>query len=312
MVDINKNMKTYKVAELDFKSLGGCSDYAIELIKSYNLEYKMPSQDERDNIILKCIKYLLEEPPVVAGSHRKNIWENGWKENLDEYIKSNDLRSLVPKYLGKFDVQRLNGVFITPVSNDFEIRLVELFQLIIFDKYFRDFNDIYEFGAGTGHNLLRVRKVNEKAMLHSLEWTKQGVELLKYVANNLNDKKIDAHEFDFTRPNYNIQLKPLSAVYTFAALEQLSDSTDEIIKYWIKNKPGIIVNIEPVTENLNQEELLQYLSTKYCEKRGYIKNYITKLKQFEKNGKIKIHEILRPGVGGLFIENYSIIVWSPI
>ena len=63
-------------------------------------------------------------------------------------------------------------------------------------------------------------------MLHSLEWTKQGVALLKYVANNLNDKKIVANEFDFTKPNYDIQLKPLSAVYTFAALDHLSDRTD--------------------------------------------------------------------------------------
>jgi len=124
MADVIKNMKIYKVDELDFKSLGECSDYAIELIKSYNLEYKIPSLDERDNIILKCIKCLLEVSPDIAGHHRKNIWENGWKENMDEYAKSNDLRSLVPKYLGKYDIQRLNGVFIIPISHDFEVRLV--------------------------------------------------------------------------------------------------------------------------------------------------------------------------------------------
>jgi hypothetical protein len=305
-------MKIEIISETDFESLGELSEYSKNLIRTANLEYKIPSQNERDNIIIKCVKYLLEESPVVAGSHRKNIWENGWKENFEEYVESNDLRALVPKYLGKFDVQRVNGKFVIPISDDFEYLFVELFQLIIFEKYFKDFSNIYEFGAGTGHNLLRLRRVNSEAMLHSLEWTKQGVGLIKYVADKIGDNKIEAHEFDFTSPNYSLNLKPSSAAYTFAALEQLSDNTDQIIEYWLKNKPSIIVNIEPITENLDQNELLQYLSTKYCEKRGYIKNYISKLKELERNGKVEIHEIIRPGIGGLFIENYSIIVWSPV
>ena len=33
MVDVIKKMKIYKVDELDFKSLGECSDYAIDSFK---------------------------------------------------------------------------------------------------------------------------------------------------------------------------------------------------------------------------------------------------------------------------------------
>jgi len=305
-------MKKYKVVESDFKSLGECSDYAIELINSYNLEYKIPSQDERDNIILKCIKYLLEESPVVAGAHRKNIWENGWKENMDDYIKSNDLRSLVPKYLGKFDIQRLNGEFIVPQSDNFEIGLVSIFQYIIFEKYFNKSKDVYEFGAGTGHNLLRVREINKDARLHSMEWAKSGVEIIKNVSKDLNDNHLYGTVFDNFNPDFDVKLHPNSSIYTFAALEQLGDNTDDLINYWITNKASIIVNIEPMSEPLDDGELLQYLSIKYFEKRGYLKNYINKLKALEKEGKVIIHDVTRTGVGSLFIEGYSIVAWSPI
>ena len=75
-------------------------------------------------------------------------------------------------------------------------------------------------------------------------------------------------------PNFDIKLNPNSSIYTFAALEQLGENTDNLINYWIANKASIIVNVEPMSETLNDDELLQYLSIKYFEKRAYLKNYI--------------------------------------
>jgi hypothetical protein len=89
-------------------------------------------------------------------------------------------------------------------------------------------------------------------------------------------------------------------------------TTDNLIDYWATNKASIIVNIEPMSEPLDDHELLQYLSIKYFERRGYLKNYIVKLKSLERDGKVVIHEIVRTGIGSLFIEGYSIISWSPV
>ena len=50
----------------------------------------------------------------------------------------------------------------------------------------------------------------------------------------------------------------------------------------------------------------------YFKKRGYLDGYITKLKRLEDEGRVVIHEILRTGIGSLFIEGYSIISWSPV
>ena len=220
--------------------------------------------------------------------------------------------SIVPKYFDKYKIQRLGGEFIVPKSDNFEIGLVSIFQYIIFEKYFKEAKDIYEFGAGTGHNLLRVREVNKTAALYSMEWAKSGVEIIKNVAKDLDDNKLFGTVFDNFNPDLNIKLKPNSSIYTFAALEQLGESTDNLIDYWIANKASIVVNIEPMSEPLDDNNLLQYLSIKYFEKRGYLKNYITKLKDLEKEGKVVIHEIIRTGIGSLFVEGYSIISWSPV
>ena len=301
-----------RVKESDFSSLGEISPFVSDKIQEFELKYSMPTKEQRDEVLLKLLKYLLSDHVVVAGSHRKNQWEDGWSENLNEYLDSKDLNTIVPKYFGKYKIQRLNGEFIVPQSDNFEIGLVSIFQYIIFEKYFNKSKDVYEFGAGTGHNLLRVREINKDARLHSMEWAKSGVEIIKNVSKDLNDNHLYGTVFDNFNPDFDVKLHPNSSIYTFAALEQLGDNTDDLINYWITNKASIIVNIEPMSEPLDDGELLQYLSIKYFEKRGYLKNYINKLKALEKEGKVIIHDVTRTGVGSLFIEGYSIVAWSPI
>jgi hypothetical protein len=296
----------------DFSSLGKISSFVGEKIQELELIYSMPTKKERDVILLKLLKYLLCDEAVVVGSHRKKQWEDGWAENLNEYLNSKDLKAIIPKYFDKYKIQRLNGEFILPQSDNFEIGLVSIFQYIIFEKYFSKSKDIYEFGAGTGHNLLRAREVNKNARLHSMEWTTPGIEIIKNVSKDLNDNHLYGTVFDNFNPDFNVKLHSNSSVYTFAALEQLGEGTDNLINYWITNQASIIVNIEPMPESLDSDELLQYLSIKYFEKRGYLKNYINKLKALEKEGKVTIHEVARTGVGSLFIEGYSVIAWSPI
>jgi len=301
-----------KVEYKDFKSLNPLSSFVKDKIKNSDLLFSIPSQEKRDDIILKICKYLLADEVVVAGSHRKNDWENGWDENLQKYKKTRDIKSIVPRYFGKYDVQRLNGEFIVQETDGFESKLVSLLQYAIFNKYFKDSTSIYEFGAGTGHNLLRVREINPTAKLYSMEWTASGVELINCVAKNINDQNLSGIVFDNFNPNYNVRLDSNASIYTFASLEQMGDKTDDLIKYWTDNKAAVIVNIEPMAEPLDDNELLQYLSSQYFKKRGYLNNYINKLKTLEEEGEIIIHDIIRTGVGSLFIEGYSIIAWSPI
>ena len=300
------------VNSTDFLPLGKTSVFVKKMIDEAQLEYSLPTVEQRDELILKVTKYLLSDNVVTSGMERKQQWEDGWLENLNEYVETRNLKSLVPKYFDKYQVQRLNGKFIIPQCNDFEIKLVGLFQYMVFERYLKNAEAIYEFGSGTGHNLLRVREINSAASLYSMEWARSGVDLIKLVAEDLNDSKLYGTVFDNFNPNFDLSLDSNSSIYTFAALEQLGENTDNLIKYWITNKPKIVVNVEPMSEPLDDGELLQYLSIKYFEKRNYLKNYVSKLKDLESAGIIKIHDVIRTGVGNMFIEGYSIIVWSPL
>ena len=248
---------------------------------------------------------------VVSGEHRKGQWEDGWEENLQEYIETKSLKSLIPKYYNKENITRLRGNFVISDSDDFELEVVSLMLYLIHEKYFAYADNIYEFGAGTGHNLLKLRDINKSANLYSMEWTQSGVNLINRVSKHTNDDNLYGVLFDNFNPDWSVKLKHDSSVYTVHALEQLGEKTDEIINYWIENKPKIIVNIEPMSDTLDQDDLLQYLSIKYAEKRGYLKNYIAKLRSLEKEGIVTIHDVYRTGVGSLFIESCSVVIWSP-
>ena len=308
---MNKKIE-HSVTIEDFSSLEISSEFLEKKVESYNLKYNEPSKEERDSILLRICNYLFEEEVVQAGKHRKIQWEDGWKENLEEFAATKDMNSLVPKYFDKHPVQRLNGEFILPSHDKFEIGIVSLFQYAIFEKYFKKSHNVYEFGAGTGHNLLRLREINNEANLFSMEWAKSGVDLINLVAKEIGDRNLSGRVFDNFNPDESITLEENSGVYTFASLEQLGEATDNIINFWIKNKPSIVVNVEPMSEPLDEKDLLQFLSIKYFEKRKYLKNYITKLKALEESGIIKIHDQRKTGFGSLFIEGYSVIAWSPL
>lgn len=308
---MNKFEELNYVTSDDFSELAFMSSEIRDHISQLRLAYIKPSRKERDDIILDILKFLNQENIVTAGSERKQQWENGWNENLQEYLKSKNLDALVPKYFDKYSVQRLNGDFIVAKTKKFELEMVKIFQKIVFNKYFQNHEAVYEFGAGTGHNLLRMRQVNPNAKLYSMEWAKSGVELINKVAADKEDPKLFGIEFNNFYPNHDIKLDSNCGIYTFAALEQLSTNTDSLIEYWIDNKPNIVVNIEPIAEILDTSELLQSLSVRYFEKRNYLKNYLKKLEELENSGRIIIHDKIRTGIGSKYIEGYSIVAWSP-
>ena len=80
----------------DFSSLGNISLFVKNIIKESDLKYSFPDNKQRDDVLLKIVKYLFSNDVVFAGSHRQKQWEDGWAENLNEYLKSGDLESSSP------------------------------------------------------------------------------------------------------------------------------------------------------------------------------------------------------------------------
>lgn len=255
------------------------------------------TKKEYDQAIIKIVDTLLDPYLVYSGPHRRKQWENGWGQNLKE-------GSVNPHYFGKYKINRLNGKFVKAISKNYERDALYSVLDPLFKKYLGDARNIYEFGCGTGHNLLRVRRFNKSAKLCGLDWVKSSQKIIKKLG-------FEAHNFDFFKPS-GLKLKPNSTVYTVAALEQTGKNYKKFVSYLLKNKPSVCLHVEPIEELLDPTNLLDNLSLKYFRKRRYLSGYLTYLRELEKEGKIKILEARRSGIGSLFVEGYSIVIWKPM
>ncbi len=256
------------------------------------------TKKEHDQALIQIIEILLDKSIPFSGEHRRKQWEKGWGENLN----SGDG---IPKYFGKYPINRLKGELVMGISKNYEREMLYTIVDKLAQKYLSKAENVYEFGCGTGHNLWRVKAANKRAVLHGFDWTTSSNEIVRSMGWH-------AEKFDFFNPDKSIKLKPKSAVYTVAALEQTGENYKKFVSYLLKNKPSVVVHIEPMPEYLDSSKLLDYLSIQYMAKRRYLKGYPTYLEELEKKGKLKILESRRSGVGSYLIDGYSILVWKPI
>lgn len=254
---------------------------------------KYLNKKEEEKAIIQILEVLLDNSVPFSGAHRKKQWEKGWGENLES-------GNITPKYFGKYPVQRFNGRLVKGCN---EKQMLYSIVDSLAKKYLKQ-ADIYEFGCGTGHNLWRVKAINKKAKLHGFDWTKSSQKIV-------NSMGFDGQNFDFFNPA-DIKLEKNAGVYTVASLEQTGTNYRKFVSYLLKNKPEVVVHIEPIPELLDSSKLLDYLSIQYMSKRKYLSGYLTYLEELEKKGKIKIIEARRSGIGSFLIDGYSIIIWKPI
>lgn len=93
--------------------------------------------------------------------------------------------------------------------------------------------------------------------------------------------------------------------------EKIGARWDKFIQYILRNRPKLCIHIEPVAELLDSGKLIDYLSIEYFKKRNYLEGFLNGLRQLEKEGKVRIHRAQRTYIGSLYIEGYSVVVWSP-
>lgn len=259
--------------------------------------YRLLSKKEEEAAIIQMLEIILDKSVPFSGAHRRRQWEKGWGENLE----SGDG---VPKYFGKHRVNRLNGRLVMGLDADYERDMLYTIVDKLGKKYLSRAKDVYEFGCGTGHNLWRVKAVNPNARLHGFDWTRSSNRII-------DNMGFHAERFDFFNPS-KVRLEKDAAVYTVAALEQTGEGYKKFVSYLLKNKPSVVVHIEPIPELLDSSRLLDYLSIQYMAKRKYLKGYLTYLEKLEKEGKIEILEARRSGIGSMLIDGYSVVVWRPI
>lgn len=263
------------------------------------MKYRKLTKKEEEATLIQIMETLLDDSIPFSGAHRHKQWEKGWGENLKT-------GNLSPKYFGKHLIQRLNGKFIKAIDRHYEQEALYSILDPLAKKYLSKADVVIEFGCGTGHNLLRIRKFNKVATLIGGDWARSSQEIIE----RMDDPGILATHFDFFNPKFPVGKG--NAVYTVAALEQVGTKYKKFVQHVLKGKPSIVVHIEPIPELLDPTKLPDYLSIQYMKKRKYLSGYLDCLRGMEKNGKLKIIEARRSGIGSLYIDGYSIIVWKPI
>lgn len=307
-------MKTKKITAADFEKLWKTklSPFVKSKIKEFDLAYRTLSTQERDEAIRKIVEFLVADFVVFAGEHRYSQWEKGWGENLTQFKKDRKIESIIPRYFNKYPINRFNQDFVLALTDKFEVEALSVLQYWIFERYLKNMPTVYEFGCGTGHNLLRLREVNPEATLWGLDWATPSQKIIPGIAKITGDKKLHAHRFDYFHPDTSFKLDSKGAIFTFASLEQTGDRYKKFVDYILKQKPELCIHIEPMAEPLDPNHLLDFLSISYFKKRKYLDGFVDHLRALEKKGKLEIVTVERSYIGSYFVDGYSIVVWKPL
>jgi len=275
------------------------------------LSFDYLSEENRDAAILKVLN-TLDDDLVKVGAHRANDWERGWGENYKNFKETKNIEDVIPKYFNKIPQIRWKQNWIQPQSPTMEYDMLGLLINFVTEKYLNGFDDVFEFGCGTGHNLLRMRKRLTNTNLHGLDWATSSQDLIRELASTLGDEKLHAENFNYFEPNYNINFSDNSAVITVASLEQTGDHFVDFISFLQEKKPKLVIHIEPMWEPLDRTNLLDFLSIKYFQKRQYLNGLQQHIEQLENAGQAKVVAAQRTQIGSFFIDGYSLLVWKPL
>jgi hypothetical protein len=258
----------------------------VERFKNYNFNYDYLTSEEMNNYLVDVVDILTKDI-VRVGKHRISDWENCWLENLNKFTETKNTKDLIPRYHSKHRYNRWKQSIIKPHDINFDYNIHTIFIDSIIKHYFKNMTDIFEFGCGPGYHLLRIKDYFKLKKLHGSDWTVTSQNLIVEVNKKFNTS-INGFNFNFFKPNYNINIPENSGIYTVAALEQVGEDYEQFIEFLLFKKPKLCIHFEPIDELLDSNNLIDKLSVCYSRKRNYLRNFLPYLEKLEQQGKIEI------------------------
>jgi hypothetical protein len=281
-----------------------------QLITDADFTYEQPEQASK--ITLGVMKHIDSDQPTQVGPQRSELWERCWSENLQNFVTSEfELEKLVPKFIKPGQPVRLNQQFVMPRNSAFELAFFQVCRAYYGLKYFSGASSLYEFGCGTGFNLVALGKLIPHLRLHGLDWSPSACEMVNLIGRH-HDLHITGARFDFFAPDMQLPIQPGSAVMTMVALEQTGPRSGAFIDFLLNKRPQICLHMEPLLDLYDENNLVDYLAIRYHRKRSYLSGLLPRLHELAKAGKIEILETRRMYFGSLYHEGYSFLVWRPI
>ena len=281
-----------------------------DLLISNPLEYEILEGKDKEEVILKVLKKIYSDQQKVGTEERKGVWFRGWRENLDAYRESRDLKDLTPKFIRPNSPIRFKGNFIQPTVYNFELDFFHLFRIYLFKKYFKDFKYIYDFGCGSCFNTVILAALFPDSTITALDFVSSSMEIVDELKKDFSN--IQGHLFDLTLPNYNVKLEEESLVFTSGTIEQVASKFYPFLNYLLHYKPKLCVHIEPVIELYDENNLLDYLAILFHRKRGYSIGFLPALYTLVELRKAEILKVKRLHFGSMMMEGFTNIIWRPL
>lgn len=313
---LERNIEINTLGEKEIAELFGTTPDRIRklvgvLVDAVDMHVARIDDGERDKLILSVMKRINSPELKNAGEHRAHDWEDGWRENLNEFSRSGfDLAQLVPKYFKRDVPIRLNREYVLPAQPDFVYSYTQIFKNWLYQEYLADFKSVYEFGCGTGHNLVQLAQLYPDKALYGFDWATSSQEIIRIVAERFG-LNIKGGSFNFFDPDETLTFAPDSAVLTFGALEQVGSSHGRYLDFILKRKPNLCVDVIGLRELYDDAHLLDYLALLYHTRRNYLTGYLPRLQQLEAAGRIEIVKIHHQLFGNLYDDPHSYVIWKP-
>lgn len=284
---------------------------ARAVIDADPMRYRVANAPERDAIMGDVVRALVRRKFEPVGAHRKQVWERGWGENLEMFVQNGyNFDALRPHYMHADRPFRLHGDYVFSDTPDVEFRLSRVIRAQLFGTYFRSVSAVYEFGAGTGANLVELNRLFPDKTLVGLDWTEASTNIIAQLHRKLSPR-ITGRPFDFFAPDRTLQLLSPCGVLTCGALEQTGDQFEPFLEYLLTQRPQIVVHLEPILEYYEEGRFFDVLAAEYHRQRGYLSGFVPRLRALAMAGAIRILMERRTGFGSLYDEGYSVVVWEP-
>jgi len=215
---------------------------------------------------------------------------------------------LVPKY-NHHRVLRLHGDYVRVADPGFEYAVYEALRHFCFRRWFPGVQRVVEFGCGTGTSLMLLAGIFPHLQLCGLDWAESSQRILAQLARQ-HGVAIEGKRFDMFAPDA-IALGTGTGVLTSAALEQLGCGYWPLLERVLAGRPSICLHIEPLLE-LYDGSLFDDVARRYHVRRNYLRGFVPRLQELQRQGRIEILELRRTGLGSFFHEGYGIVVWRPL
>ena len=282
----------------------------LQLINKYDFSYTKIDDFEKEKLINDIQKKINKDSQKIGSKDRTEVWNKGWNENLELFKKTLSIDTILPKFIRQSNYVRLFGDFVKPYDIKFEQNFVSVIQSYVFEKYLVNFENLYEFGCGSGLNLVPLAKRFPKKNIYGSDFVPSSVDLIKLLAQTY-DLNIKSTLFNLIEPDFNYIIKDSSAIFTFGALEQIASKFEKFIDFILYKKPDICIHVEPSIEMYDEYNQVDKLAIDFHRKRGYTEGYIPKLLELDDKKLVNLIKVKRLNFGSLMFEGYTLIVWTP-